>query len=279
MTQFAGWGFFTNSAYIFNTQGVNILINLFFGVSVNAARAVTVQVESVITKFVNDFMTAINPQITKSYAQGDIEGMYTLVIRGAKFSMFLFLLMSLPIILETDYILNLWLVKVPEHTVNFVRLSIIGTMMMSVGNTGYTACMATGDIKRYSLWITLIGCLIFPLSYIAFSIGLPVEATYIIFILVYFVVDMVRLWLMKSMFKFPVRRFIKETFVKLFLISIFATIIPVYIHHNIPQNFCRFIIVTLSCFISSISLIWFIGFTSTERVGMKHQLSQINKKF
>lgn len=279
MTQFAGWGFFTNSAYMFNTQGVNILINLFFGVSVNAARAVTVQVESVITKFVNDFMTAINPQITKSYAQGDMEGMYTLVIRGAKFSMFLFLLMSLPIILETDYILNLWLVKVPEHTVNFVRLSIIGTMMMSIGNTGYTACMATGNIKRYSLWITLVGCLIFPISYLAFYIGLPVETTYVIFILVYFAVDMVRLWLMKSMLHFPVWRFIRETFVKLLFISTLAIIIPFYIHYYMPQNFYRFVFVILSSVIICVLLIWLIGFTSIERIGMKRQFSKYIKVF
>ena len=89
MTSFAGWTFFTNAAYIFNTQGINILMNLFFGVTVNAARGITVQVESAVMKFINDFTTAINPQITKNYATGNIELMNNLICKGAKYSYFL----------------------------------------------------------------------------------------------------------------------------------------------------------------------------------------------
>jgi O-antigen/teichoic acid export membrane protein len=129
MTSFAGWGFFTNTAYMFNTQGINILINMFFGVGVNAACGITMQVEAAIMKFVNDFTTALNPQITKSYAMNDFDTMNKLVIRGAKFSYFLLFILSLPILIETDYILGLWLEEVPEHTVAFVRLAIIGTMI------------------------------------------------------------------------------------------------------------------------------------------------------
>ena len=275
MSKFAGWGFFSNTAYIFNTQGVNILINFFFGVTLNAARGVAVQVESSVVRFVNDFMTALNPQITKSYAQGDRHTMNSLVIRGAKFSMYLFLLLSLPILMETDYILHLWLVEVPEHTANFIRLSIIGTMMMSVGNTGYTACMATGNIKRYSLWITLTGCTIFPLVWIAFLVGMPVETAYVIFILVYFIVDLVRLWIMRDLLDFPVMDFLKEVFGYLILISIVSSAIPLTIVHFLPQSFMRFISVSIVCISCTGLSIWYLGLNASEKLMLEQKTSSL----
>ena len=97
MTGYAGWNFFGNTAYLFNTQGVNILINLFFGVTLNAARGIVTQVEGAVMQFVNNFMTAITPQITKSYAANDLKYMQTLVCRGAKFSFFLLMFFLIPI--------------------------------------------------------------------------------------------------------------------------------------------------------------------------------------
>jgi O-antigen/teichoic acid export membrane protein len=279
MSNFAGWGFFSNTAYIFNTQGVNILINFFFGVTLNAARGVAVQVESAVVRFVNDFMTALNPQITISYAKGDRQTMNSLVIRGAKFSMYLFLLLSLPILMETDFILHLWLVEVPEHTANFIRLSIIGTLMMSVGNTGYTACMATGYIKRYSLWITLTGCTIFPLTWIAFLMGMPVESAYVIFILVYFVVDMVRLWIMKSLLDFPVRAFLKEVFLNLLIMAALAVIVPLLFVGSMPQSLLRFIIVSITSVCCSMAAIWVFGLSMDEKSLLLAKLETIRKKY
>ena len=124
MARFAGWNFFTNGSYIFNTQGVNILINLFFGVTLNAARGIAVQVDTAIIQFVNNFSTALNPQIIKNYAIGNKDEMFKLVCRGAKFSYYLLLLFSLPVLFETKYILMLWLKIVPEHTVVFLRLTM-----------------------------------------------------------------------------------------------------------------------------------------------------------
>lgn len=279
MSNFAGWSFFSNTAYIFNTQGVNLLINFFFGVAVNAARGVSVQVESIVTRFVNDFMLALNPQITKSYAQGDTQTMNDLVIRGAKFSMFLFLLLSFPILIETDYILDLWLVEVPEHTTAFIRLSVIGTMMMSIGNTGYTACMATGNIKRYSLWITSTGCLIFPLTYVAFAMGLPVESTYVIFIIIYFIVDMVRLWIMNSLLNFPVFLFVKEVFLRLICISAVSLVVPLGLVNMMSQSFLRLIVVGMACLICTCCSIWFVGLIDSERRLVKEKCLLLLSRF
>lgn len=114
MSSFAGWNLFGNTAYMLNTQGVNMLINIFFGVTSNAARAIAVQVDTAVQQFVNNFMTALNPQITKSYAAGDLDYMYKLVCRGTKFSFFIMYIFIVPIVLEADTILGIWLKQVPK---------------------------------------------------------------------------------------------------------------------------------------------------------------------
>ena len=148
MTKFAGWSFFGNGAWVLNTQGVNILINMFFGVTLNAARGIASQVEGLITTFVNNFMVAMNPQITKLYAAGDLSNMHTLVCRGARFAFFMMMFFGIPICLETEKLLSLWLGIVPAYTVLFVRLSFIASMCTLLGYTLVTAQYATGDIKR-----------------------------------------------------------------------------------------------------------------------------------
>lgn len=117
MFGFAGWNFIGAAASILRDQGGNIVINLFCGPSVNAARGIAVQVNTAITGFVQNFMTALNPQITKSYASGNKEYMMTLIFQGARFSFYLLLLLSLPILINTHYILVIWLKLVPEHAV------------------------------------------------------------------------------------------------------------------------------------------------------------------
>lgn len=265
MTGFAGWSFFTNCAYIFNTQGVNMLINIFFGVSLNAARAISVQVESAIKKFVTDFTTAINPQITKNYASGNLNDMYKLICRGAKFSYMLLLMLSLPFIFETPMILKLWLNIVPEHTVSFFRLSIIGTMIDILGNTGYTACIATGKIKKYVLIMTSVGCLVFPLTWIAYHIGLPVETCYIIFIMIYIILDVIRLFLMKELIDFPIIMFFKEVICRIIPITIISLIAPLLVTYLFEPSIARFLVNSIMSMGAVIVAIMTIGLTANER--------------
>ena len=262
---FAGWNFLTNTAYIFNTQGVNILMNLFFGVTPNAARGIAVQVEGAIMQFVNNFVMAINPQITKNYAANNIDAMNKLVCRGARYSYLLLLLFALPFFFETETILKLWLKIVPDDTALFVRLGLIGAMFMSLGNTGYTACMATGNIKRYTLWITSIGCLVFPISYIAYKMGVPVYASYIVFIVVYLTIDLVRLWIMKDLLNFPVLMFIKDVFGRIAPTTFFAVIPPFILFTSMEQGILRFFADCAVCCISTIASSFLLGMSKQER--------------
>lgn len=266
MFSFAGWSFFPNAAYLFNTQGVNIAINMFFNVSVNAARGIATQVQGAIMQFVDNFTMALNPQITKLYAAGERGDMERLVIRGAKFSYLLALIICLPVLVETKYILHLWLTEVPDHTVAFIRLAIIGTLIDRLGNTGYTACMATGNIKIYVIWITSIGCLVFPVTLLVYFLGAPVESTYIVYAIVYICVDAIRLWIMKWLLNFPVSEFLKEVILRIIIVTIVAVIIPIIFVSFIEQSFTRFILsVTLSMVSASLSA-FLLGLTSSERI-------------
>ena len=265
MTFFAGWNFFTNGAYIFNTQGVNILINLFFGVTVNAARGIATQVDHAVMQLVNSFTTALNPQITKNYAAGNIDAMFSLVCQGAKFSFFLLFVFALPVLVETESILTTWLKIVPPHAVNFVRLAIIASMVHIIGKTGYTAVMATGHIRRYVIWVTTVGCLVFPLTWVAFELGAPSESTYVVFIIVYVAVEITRLWLMKEQLNFPVLRFAKEVLVKIVMVSVFAATMPVVFVNCMDSSMLRTISSIALCFICTVASIYLFGLTAGER--------------
>ena len=276
MTGFAGWNFFTNSSYIFNTQGVNILINLFFGVTVNAARGIATQVDHAIMQLVNNFTTALNPQITKNYAVGNLDEMFTLVCRGAKFAFFLLFVFALPVLIETEYILTIWLKIVPPHAVNFVRLAIIASMVHIIGKTGFTAVMATGKIRRYVIWITTIGCLVFPLTWLAFEFGAPSEATYIIYVVVYIIVEITRLWLMREQFNFPISMFVKDVIVKIVIVTILSMIIPILFIKYVDESFLRTICSIIICFICSMASIFLCGLSIGER---KQIISITRNKF
>lgn len=279
MTGFAGWSFFTNCAFIFNTQGVNILINVFFGVASNAARGIAVQMETAIKKFVYDFTTAINPQITKNYAAGKFAEMNKLICRGSRFSYLLFLIFALPFIFETPTVLKLWLNVVPEHTVAFFRLTIICSILDVLGNTGYTACMATGKIKKYVLKITSVTCLAFPLSWLAFYLEFPVESCYVILAFLYLIVDVVRLFLMKQMLGFPPTLYVRNVFFRISLVTIFAIPLPMLITQLMDQTIFRFFVNAIVCVLVASFLSFFLGLSKNERIAIQNGIkSKILRK-
>ena len=244
MTGFAGWNFLGNGAYVFNTQGVNILMNMYFGVAVNAARGVATQVDAALKMFVNSFTTAVNPQITKSYAQGDLQYMYKLICRSAKFSAFLMLFFAVPIILETQTVLTIWLKTVPDYAAVFVRLIIISTFVDTVlANSLVTSMFATGDIKRYQIIVTSVGFLVFPLSWIAFALGMAPEVSYILYFVIYSILLFVRLWLLRDMIKLPIMMYVKEVLYKIVPVIILSFAIPCALRFTMQEGWLRLLVV------------------------------------
>ena len=152
-------------------QGLNILLNLFFNPSVNAARGIAFQINSAVSQFFTNFYTAVRPQITKYYAQDDIENMTKLVFRSSKFSFFLIMFISLPLIVEAPFVIKLWLGQIPEYVIPFMRLIILITAVDAMATPLMTTAHATGNIKLYQSVVGTLVMFNIPISYVALELG------------------------------------------------------------------------------------------------------------
>lgn len=281
MGGFAGWNLFGSGAYLFNTQGVNIVTNIFFGVTANAARGVANQVEGIVKQFVTNFTTAINPQIMKSYAKGDMEYLFSLVCRGAKFSYLLMLLFVVPFMFETETIMRLWLNNYPPEAPLFLRLSMIGTMFDLLGNSTANAAWATGDIKKYYTYVATIGCLVFPISWTLFAFGCPAYASYIVFIVIYFLLIFLKVWIIKGLIGFSPKMYTNDVLARIFPTTVASFILPGLIFFSMKATLLRTGVVILTSGISTILCILYIGMTKHERekiLGLALKKLKINRK-
>lgn len=265
MSGFAGWSFLGNTAYLFNTQGVNIIINLYFGVTLNAARGIVTQVTGAIMTFINNFTMAFNPQITKSFAEGNQPYLFSLICRGAKFSFFLLLLVLIPVEIETPYLLGLWLKEVPPFTSSFLRLQLLCDSILVIGTSGYTAIMATGNIRNYQIAVTIVGCLVFPITWIAYYFGAPAIVTYLIFIPIYICLIIIRLKFLKKLLQFPLSEFLYTTLLPIGKVCFLAIPIPLLLSLNMVDNFMRLVVITLVSLICTSFTIYMCGLSTRER--------------
>lgn len=265
MTSFAGWNFFGQGAYMLNNQGVNIVINLFFGVTVNAARGIATQVNTAVNQFINNFMMALNPQITKTYAAGNLEDMHKLVFRGAKFSYFLMLFFLIPICLETRMILHLWLNIVPDYAVDFVRWTLIITTLGMLSNTLITSLHATGKIKRYMIIVGIIEFSNFPITYLVFKLGMGPLYAYYVYFSVYLFLAFLRLYLVKGLIGMKASDFIYEVYYRVALVTLFSIILPSFICYLLTDTITRFFMVCVVSVVSTTLTIWLFGLKNNER--------------
>lgn len=276
MTSFAGWNFFGQGAYMLNNQGVSIVINLFFGVTVNAARGIATQVNTAVNQFVSNFMMALNPQITKSYAAGNLEEMHKLVFRGSKFSFFLMLFFLIPICLETRMILHLWLNVVPEYAVEFVRWTLIITTLGMLSNTLITSLHATGKIKRYMIIVGIIEFSNFPITYLVFKMGFGPLYAYYVYFVVYLFLAFLRLYLIKDLIKMKTIDFIHEVYFKIVIVSLVAVCLPGVICYLQSDTISRFFVICVLSFISTSISVWFLGLEDKERL---YLLNMVKSRF
>lgn len=269
MLSFASWSFLGNSAYIFNTQGINILINLFFGVTLNAARGVATQIEGAIMQFVNNFTTAINPQITKSYATEDKEYMFTLICRGAKYSYILLLFIIIPCYLETENILKIWLNIIPPFSPIFIKLSCLCILITALGNSIITAISATGKIKKYHICITIISIFIFPLTLLSYNIGLDASTAYTIYLFIYIILLFVRLKILKELTGFSIKMYIHNTIFKIILVTSISILLPTIVSITFKPSFARLIITTISSALSIMLSTYIFGLEPSEKESLR----------
>lgn len=267
MLSFSGWNFIGSSASVLNNQGINILTNLFFGVMVNAARGVAAQVDNAINTFVSNFMMALNPQIIKSYASKNYDYLNKMIISGTKAAFFLFGVICLPVFINTEYILKLWLANVPDYSALFVRLGIIFMLCQNFSQCLYTAMLATGNIKKYQIVVGGLSLLAFPAAWIFFQMGLDAEWGYGAMIIFSVACLVVRLFLLQDMIPgFRAKIFFSNAIIPIVLTTILVVVLTWFIHSFVVEvNLSTFVLESVLCFIVSIISIYFIGLTSFER--------------
>lgn len=268
MSSFAGWNLLGAGAYLFNTQGVNIVTNMYFGVATNAARGIAHQVEAVVRQFVTNFTTAINPQIMKSYATGNMSYMYSLICRGAKFSYLLMLVFVVPLMFEAETIMRLWLKTYPPEAPLFLRLSMFGTLFDVLGNATSNAAWATGNVKRYYIIIGGVGCLVFPMSWIAFALGFDAYISYIAFMIIYLILVILKVYIINGLINFPSRMFYSEVFVRIIPVTICSFAIPALPYFYMEESLLRTLTVSLVGVLSACTWSYLIGLTSSERASI-----------
>ena len=274
MLTFAGWNLYGNGIYIFNIQGVNLLSNYFFGVVVNAARGLTTQIDAALKQFTNSFMMAINPQIIKLYAVNDLEKMHKLLYIGAKISFFLGFILFVPIFLEIDFILTLWLGDYPIYTKDFVRWSLLITLLSTLSSPLTTAAHATGKIKWYDLRVGTFALLVLPFTYFAFLVKWGATSAYIVYFIIYFFVGFVRVYAVKNLINLRVRTYISRVFVQSIFSGIVAFALPYALYCYNSPSLMRVFIIVIVTFFSVIFSAYVLGFTSEERLSLRNTFNK-----
>lgn len=266
MFGFAGWTFLGNTAYILMTQGVSILMNVFFGVIVNAARGIAMIIDNILTQFATNFTMAMNPPIIKSYSQRNMEYMHKLVCMGSKYSFFLLYALALPILLETNAILVLWLKTVPDYTVIFVRLTLLNTLVVVVSNTLITGILATGRIRNYQLLIGSFSLFALPLIYIGYRLGFEPSFAYLVTVFIYILQLGVRVYYLRKVLSLSVCFYFKQVIYPIFLTGLIS-LIPSFALYKIMPNHSLWsgfsVIIISELFV--LFAIYYVGISAVER--------------
>ena len=274
MFSFAGWNFIGASSGVLRDQGGKILVNLFYGTAVNAARGVAMQLNGAVQGFVTNFMTAVNPQITKSYALGDQGYMYYLISKSSRMSYYLLFVLALPVLFNTEYILDIWLEEVPVHSTLFVQLFLIFTLSESLSNPLITAQLATGNIRNYQLVVGGLQLLNIPVSYAFLKAGAAPEVTVMVAIAISQICFFARLFMLKGMIGLPVGDFLKKVYMNVLGTTALSLAVPFVIHGFLPDTIWGVIISVTLCVISAGLSVLTFGLSRGER----HEISCWIKK-
>lgn len=265
---YAGWGFIGSTSGVLRNQGINVLLNMFFGPAINAARAVSNQVLHAVDGFVQNFMTAVKPQMTQLYAAEKYDDMIKIMLLSMRYSYYLFLLISLPIIMNAASLLNLWLKNVPDYSVLFVQLTLIFTMITTISHPLSIAQAATGKIRDYQIVIGGLQLLNLPISYVCLKMGFSAESVLFVAIGIAFVVVWVSLYMIKKLVPINPKEFCKAIF-KLLFVTIIVFSLSIAIAFVLPSTTIFSMIQIVLEFVIALVVVAFIGCSSNERLSVK----------
>ena len=265
LVAFSGWSLVGCGADIGVQQGQNVLLNVFFGVAINAAMGIANQVSSALQRLVGNFQTAFNPQIVKLYAVHQKQELIRLIFRASKYSFYLMLFLSIPVLLEMDWILNHWLKLVPEYCGILCRLAIVAFLIETFSAPLAMAITATGRIRNYQLLISLIICLNLPLSYGLLKLGFEPSVVLMVRLGIIICVLIFRIFFLKKFLNFDSWGYGKLILFSVFVIGVISVVFPLIIYRYMVPGGLRFIMVVLSACFSTGCTVFLLGMKKHER--------------
>lgn len=277
MMSLASWSIFGNLTFMLYTQGLNVLLGMFFMPFVNAARGIAVQIQSAINSFVQNFQTALNPQITKSYAAGELGEMHSLIFRSSRLSFYLLMIFSVPILLQTSTLLSLWLNTVPTYTISFTIIMVLTTWITSVANPLEVAVKATGNIKKYESLIGGIMILILPISFLCLKLGCKPIAVFFVHLIAECIAMIFRIYISHNLIKFSYKSYVRFVLKPIMQTLLLAIIIPTVISVQMASSILSVIVVTLISGFCSVASIYCVGLTNGEKIFFNNKIRTIIK--
>lgn len=265
MFMFGLWSFVGCMAGILQGHGVNLMTNMFFGPALNAAKGVAATVNSHVTSFTHNLMVSVNPAITKAYAAGDRTYFMKLVYWGARMSFYLIFIVGLPVVLQTHYILDLWLTTVPEHTVLFIQLGLISAMFSRLSVPLDTAQSSTGNIRTYQLVYSAISLFCLPVCYVCYKAGCAPETSVVVGFVISQATIAAKLWLLRGLVGLSVRDFIRRVYLNILCVGAAACVLPLLLRPFVRETLVDFIWYTLLCVACACLAVLFIGCSPHER--------------
>lgn len=279
LMSYSGWSLFGTLSAAIRSQGINILLNVFFGPIVNAARSIAFQISGVMNQFTANFFQAVRPQITKQYANGEKDSMMMLMFRSSRFCFYLILILSLPVLIETPYILSLWLKEVPDYTVLFIRLVVINAVIESMSYPLMASVQATGNIKWYQIIVGGLLILNLPISYIALKLGGSPQITMYIAILLTIIAQTLRLFFMEHLLNMSIKKYLLDVVSVVLIVTLLSGFAPVLVNCFMKEGVIRFgITLFISVFCCAVS-IYAVGITKGERKMVKQYAKKIFRQW
>lgn len=263
---FSGWSMFANASIALNSQGVLILLNMFFAPAVVAARAISLQVNMAANQFVSNFRQAANPQIVKKYAAGDYEGSKHLLLESTKYSYYMMYLIALPVCLLAYPMLKLWLGVVPDYTVPFLQIVIIQSLFQVFDTSFYTALYAKGRLRENALTSPTLGFMIFPITYILFKLGYsPLVLSWTSLVVYAILGIIVKPWLIIKIVDYKCSE-IWSVYRSCLIVTVASLPIPIIIYKLVDTTqIVYFILLGLVCLISVALSAFFLGIDKAMR--------------
>ncbi|WP_405332243.1 holin [Fibrobacter sp.] len=264
LASFSGWTLLGGLRSVGHTQGISILINMFFGVAVNAAQGITNQVTVTVNGVVNNFLVALNPQIVQLYASKKKKELHSLLLRGCRISIFLVALISVPLLLETNIVLKIWLKEIPEYTELFIRFSLLAVLVQPYATVLQTTKAATGNVKFYHIVLAVIGLSHLPLAYYVFHLGFPPYAAMIIYVILILLIQIARIFFACRAAEMKIFVLLKEI-AKCYSLVLISALGAAFLRSNMQENILSAAIICLVNISTSLLLFLYLGFPRDER--------------